>query len=737
MGKKVSFQVLFLLVMGCLLLAFQGCLGAGGGKSFVLSGRVTDSDGQGMPDVILRFKGAKKYDELLTDGDGYWSKRGLSGPVTVTPFHSTYSFDPPSVSVSKGRSDVNFTAFPQNGAVIDRITKTAGAGRTIFSSSKDVWAPHVVFPENMFQSSTDITYTVLEALPFPTPYGDYFEAAGRPIRLTFDKSMINAGLRIKVIGWGPAEVGESTPVLALYIDGTWLFVQAEFEDDYLAAYIGSDLFAGMQAQGQGLLQDVQVVLGLIDPEQTSDDVGMCLLKYDWDLGWYRIYNSAGSQGDITLENDAILLVHGIFSGYKRWDDLAKHISSLDPDREIYAVDYGLGYPLDRLGEVLAEILKKMGAGGVQIDVVAHSQGGLISRSAMEIHGAANHVKRFVSLGTPHEGVFWGVLLSSNIQEIFPEAGDVVYGVLPESDDLQEHSDFLSQLNGNLGYLDVDYYFIAGTGASVPATDLVYRLNNLPIPVSDSFVELSSAEGRNLAMEWKRPVFHKTVYHLSHCEMPSSLWVFQSIEDWLNLRAVVSDFSRDDEGWRMVNTFGYERGSTTSPSVDTIERIPQWIPVHRPEINYIGGKLRGEDWADGMFCWKAPEHFTGDLSAYYQGTLEFRLEIFPDPQYDSYCGPAVILCNSLGDAIVCDQLHPSPQPNTYLTFEISLESRPHAGDVNSQWHHGGLSGPEVSEEEFRDFLADVELLLIRGDYWRSSVAYSTDGSELYSVKLKRR
>lgn len=93
---------------------------------YLVSGRVTDSRGAGIADVLLFLGGG--LGTVRTASGGRWSATGLSGDITVTPAKAGLVFTPETVTVSGWSSSINFTGSP--------VTTTYSvSGRVIDSSN--------------------------------------------------------------------------------------------------------------------------------------------------------------------------------------------------------------------------------------------------------------------------------------------------------------------------------------------------------------------------------------------------------------------------------------------------------------------------------------------------------------------------------------------------------------------------------------------------------------------------
>jgi len=83
-------------------------------EGYTISGQVTDSQGNGIPDVTLNLELVNDYHpdpiELTTNSDGYWSSDKLGREWNVTPQKDGYTFEPSTIKVKENANDINFTS---------------------------------------------------------------------------------------------------------------------------------------------------------------------------------------------------------------------------------------------------------------------------------------------------------------------------------------------------------------------------------------------------------------------------------------------------------------------------------------------------------------------------------------------------------------------------------------------------------------------------------------------------
>ena len=110
--------------------------------------------------------------------------------------------------------------------------------------------------------------------------------------------------------------------------------------------------------------------------------------------------------EITSKDKVLLFIHGWTSSpIACWSSF---ITGLDPlvkeagYTKYLTMGYNTSMPIDKNGELLSLYLQNK-LNGAKVDIVAHSMGGLVARSALENYGKADLVQNLITLGTPHKG----------------------------------------------------------------------------------------------------------------------------------------------------------------------------------------------------------------------------------------------------------------------------------------------------------------------------------------------
>lgn len=106
--KKAGIWIVFLTLL---------LLAACGGKTYTVSGRVIDAQGNGLEDVLLIFSGGISG-QVKTGNDGHWQISGLKGTVTIRPQKTDWVFSPETRVVQLTEDQIIFTGNDGNHALI-------------------------------------------------------------------------------------------------------------------------------------------------------------------------------------------------------------------------------------------------------------------------------------------------------------------------------------------------------------------------------------------------------------------------------------------------------------------------------------------------------------------------------------------------------------------------------------------------------------------------------------------
>lgn len=101
-----GFYIVALVVIS---LSITGCFGGGGSsKSYTVSGKVVDGNGDGIDGVEILVTGGKST-TTTTENGGKYALTGLTGTCTLTPILEGYTFEPNNREISKASTNLEFT----------------------------------------------------------------------------------------------------------------------------------------------------------------------------------------------------------------------------------------------------------------------------------------------------------------------------------------------------------------------------------------------------------------------------------------------------------------------------------------------------------------------------------------------------------------------------------------------------------------------------------------------------
>ena len=321
----------------------------------------------------------------------------------------------------------------------------------------------VVFPQNSVISNNEVTvgYTGTE----PTNFGNNaFSTIGKPFTIKMDYSKLSeSGMKIILNAPNNFDPNKSiafcsaNPLLPLKFNFNSVTNKIEIFFDK----VGNSIYNQLDSYSS-------YVFGFVVNMQFAN-------QNEFGFKQVSINNNVVSLNTLSTinPNDKILLlVHGWTDAPTDcWSSFIKKISPQITQanyNKIVTFGYYSGLSINSNGQLLASFLNSLPS-GVNVDIVGHSMGGLVSRSALENYNASAHVKNLITLGTPHKGSLGGYL--KNAIGLFVK---LQYGNNPSLigsfntgsqgfEDLQNTSQFITDLNNlntNPKPANVNYYPIA-------------------------------------------------------------------------------------------------------------------------------------------------------------------------------------------------------------------------------------------------------------------------------------
>ncbi|MGP9518689.1 alpha/beta fold hydrolase [Psychrobacter sp. AOP7-C1-14] len=273
-----------------------------------------------------------------------------------------------------------------------------------------------------------------------------------------------------------------------------------------------------------------------------------------------LYTQDGKPQNDVLSGRIAILCHGLCMSHLSWHaqvdhDLGEAIHISQPDTTVLYLDYNTGRRISRSGRKFSQLLQALvddNPNITQIDLVGHSMGGLVARSAL-FYGEQDRldwIKRvgnLITLGSPHHGA---VLerIGNYVQDIIaklPFAGslaklgdmrsagiiDLRHGSIRDADwKALEGRSVLPQDFRHPAQLpsDIKTYFVA---SALLETHYDSKVTDL---LGDSLVSVASALGEDDAEHALFvPDGHKAVFYgVNHMNLIHSRRVREQVVEWL-------------------------------------------------------------------------------------------------------------------------------------------------------------------------------------------------------------
>ena len=318
----------------------------------------------------------------------------------------------------------------------------------------------VVFPPNSVNSNVTLTvgYTGNE----PTNFGsNYFTTVGKPFTIIMDYSTLSK-------------------------EGMIIVVDApnDFDPDHTIAICSANPLLPLNFNFNSITNKVEIFMDIVDEAVFNRLEAYSAFVYSFILNkqlanqeeiGFRQVNITNNRvslrplSNIEANENILLLIHGWTSAPTScWSDFVKKIYPQIKQSnytKIITFGYYSGLAINTNGQHLSSFLNNLPS-EVKVDIVAHSMGGLVARSALENHNASSHVKNLITLGTPHKGSIVAHLrnfIGWHIKYAYKNSPSLIGSFNTGSlgfNDLTDTSQFITSLNRNSKPANLNYYPIA-------------------------------------------------------------------------------------------------------------------------------------------------------------------------------------------------------------------------------------------------------------------------------------
>lgn len=286
--------------------------------------------------------------------------------------------------------------------------------------------------------------------------------------------------------------------------------------------------------------------------------------------------------NIDTSMDPLLFVHGLWGDYPYWDEEIETSEWNQLGNEGFDI-WQFYYPYDmsipRIGKMLGRALEVLTDGtssefnpgytNASLPIIAHSMGGLVTRSHIQSNEYNDHINKLLMLGTPNNGSLGSYkvaqdITSGSITELFSDNADkhapAVRQMIPGSNFLVDLNNIAPKILNN--GIEHDYMVIAGTERS--------GAHYMEIPDQhDNVVSVSSTTLRNFGI----PLY---TYALDHTKIKNP--GMHNIISFLNSSEQFSGYNA-----RWTNEYSELDGINSSDAM-LLMHIPA-LTEHIPNIGF--------------------------------------------------------------------------------------------------------------------------------------------------------
>lgn len=279
-----------------------------------------------------------------------------------------------------------------------------------------------------------------------------------------------------------------------------------------------------------------------------------------------MYDRYGQLQRGELSGRVVILIHGLCMNHLSWapgesSGLGEHILYHQQQANVLYLNYNTGRRISSNGRSLSNLLEKLVSNNpriTEIDLIGHSMGGLVSRSAL-FYGKQStckwidYVENLVCIGSPHQGAVLerlGFMLQEKVGQIpfasvLAQLGNLRSAGIIDLRHGSVRDDDWEHLEARIGQMDdcrkpaplpsrIKTYLIAGTLERESSSSKTLEA------IGDYLVSVKSALGDHPHPQFrlKVPEDHKAVFYgLNHMEIQYHPKVREQIIAWVYSDAV--------------------------------------------------------------------------------------------------------------------------------------------------------------------------------------------------------
>ncbi len=400
----------------------------------------------------------------------------------------------------------------------EKITQTiktiiAATGGTLFTHD----SIELTIPADALPLDGDVSIEQTDNDSFNIP-NENLLVAGHPIKVLLPSNIL----------FQPITLSFPVPIGSLSINDYFIFLYNGFgyfpleysiNDGIVNVIIDIVNWQTAKTKNTNIVSEI-IIIGLVLKQTPPlDEMGLKKVTVDQDGTISYSEPSAESSSKV------LLLVHGWTGRPAVWDTLLTWINkeTYTGYSEYWTFGYNSSWSIKKNAEILADLIKA-NANGAQIDIVAHSMGGLVSRSTIEQFGGARHIHKLIALGTPHKGSplaairnYLGYLVGST-----DPYNTVFYNYFTQGfNDLNSESVYIKEMM-KLVKSPIPYYLIAG----ICNTDWNIEIEG----PDDGIVGVASAVGIPGAITPDKPF--EMPYTEAHRKMIKYAPIYDQVIDYL-------------------------------------------------------------------------------------------------------------------------------------------------------------------------------------------------------------